>query len=65
MNCQEYPGPLTAGAVNESAMCTELPSAAPLLNWMHVIHEPDHDSEELYSEEAWRDAPDTSALCRS
>ncbi len=61
MNLKIYASPTPESLGNPSAIGTEPPPAAPLLDWMHVIYQPDHKSEELDFEEALRAATHASA----
>lgn len=62
MNLQEYASPPPESLANPSVIGAEPPPAALLLDWMHVIYQPDHDSEELDFEEAMSAEPHASAL---
>jgi hypothetical protein len=63
MNCQENQSPTTEGLVNPSARDTP-PPAFPPLSWIHVIHEPDRETQELDADHALSAADQESALLR-
>lgn len=61
MNRKEHASPPPESLANPSVIGAEPPPAELLLDWMHVIYQPDHESEELDFEEALSTAPHASA----
>ncbi|WP_395744333.1 hypothetical protein [Prosthecobacter sp.] len=65
MNCQERQSPLKEGLGKHSGRRTPPPPPAfQLLNWMHVINEPDPETQELDFEQALSRAAEENALLR-
>jgi len=54
---------MTEGLVNQSARSAP-PPAFPLLSWIHVIHEPDRETQELDADHALSAADQESDLLR-
>jgi hypothetical protein len=54
---------MTEGLVNPSARGAP-PPPFPLLNWIHVIHEPDRETQDLDAEQALSAADQESAPLR-
>jgi hypothetical protein len=60
MNCQENQSPMTEGLVKPSARGAPSPTFPPL-SWIHVIHEPDRETQELDADQALSAADPESA----
>jgi hypothetical protein len=63
MNCQKNQSPMTEGLVNPSARDTP-PPAFPPLSWIHVIRQPDRETQDLDAEQALSAADQESAPLR-
>jgi len=63
MNCQENQSPMTEGLANPSARGAP-PPAFPPLSWIHVIREPDRETQDLATEQALSAADQENAALR-